>query len=581
MRKIFFFLAIILFSALWTFYSARAQDRYKSKGMRTYCNPVNLSYRFCLDKPSRREAADPTLILFKDEYYLFASKSGGYWHSNNLLDWDLIETQDLPVEEYAPTAVVIKDTVYFMASGEKNPIFKTADPKNGKWKVANPGLPFNLTDPDLFYDDDGRLYLYWGCSNKYPLYVVELDLRNNLQPIGNPKELFGADVKDYGWERPGDDNTSKNNPWFEGSWMNKYNGKYYLQFAVPGTEFKSYADGVYVSESPFGPFVCQRSNPFSLKHGGFICGAGHGSTFRDKFGNYWHIATQTISVKHMFERRLGIFPAGFDKDGVMFAQTAWGDYPQLMPVKKNEPVQNSFTGWMLLSYKKNAAASSTIDSLPTTNAFDENIRTYWSAKTGDKGEWIGVDLGRKSLVKALQINFAEHETNIFGKKGGIYYQYKIEYSNDGVNWKTMVDKSNNAVDAPHDYIELSKPVNARYIKLINLHVPGGTFAVSGFRVFGNASFPKPKSVNSFTAVRDLADTRNASLKWEKDKTATGYMINYGADKNKLYNHLMVYENNYVELHGLTAGVDYYFSIDSFNEGGISKGNQIIQAKANP
>ena len=48
----------------------------------TICNPVNLNYRFCLDKPSRREAADPTMINFKNEYYLFASKSGGYWHSD-------------------------------------------------------------------------------------------------------------------------------------------------------------------------------------------------------------------------------------------------------------------------------------------------------------------------------------------------------------------------------------------------------------------------------------------------------------------------------------------------------------------
>src|SRR5215831_13110451 len=64
----------------------------------TLCNPLNLSYRFCLDTPSRREAADPTMILFKDEYYLFASKSGGYFHSTDLIHWDLITTKDLPLE---------------------------------------------------------------------------------------------------------------------------------------------------------------------------------------------------------------------------------------------------------------------------------------------------------------------------------------------------------------------------------------------------------------------------------------------------------------------------------------------------
>ncbi|MDD4827280.1 MAG: carbohydrate-binding protein, partial [Bacteroidales bacterium] len=53
----------------------------------TLCNPMDLSYRFCLDKPSRREAADPTVVWFRDRYYLFASKSGGYWHSKDLAEW--------------------------------------------------------------------------------------------------------------------------------------------------------------------------------------------------------------------------------------------------------------------------------------------------------------------------------------------------------------------------------------------------------------------------------------------------------------------------------------------------------------
>lgn len=44
----------------------------------TFCNPLNLNYRYQPEKPSRREAADPTVVLFKDKYYLFVSKTGGY-----------------------------------------------------------------------------------------------------------------------------------------------------------------------------------------------------------------------------------------------------------------------------------------------------------------------------------------------------------------------------------------------------------------------------------------------------------------------------------------------------------------------
>jgi beta-xylosidase len=139
----------------------------------TICNPLNLSYRFRLDTPSRREAADPTMVVYKGEYYLFASKSGGYFHSTDLIQWDLITTDDLPVEDYAPTAIVMNDTLYFMASaGAPVTIYKTADPKSGQWQIANAAFPIGMIDPDLFLDDDNRLFFYYGCSNINPIYCT-------------------------------------------------------------------------------------------------------------------------------------------------------------------------------------------------------------------------------------------------------------------------------------------------------------------------------------------------------------------------------------------------------------------------
>ena len=44
---------------------------------KTFCNPLNLNYRFMVDAIDAREAADPVMVLFKDNYYLFASRSGG------------------------------------------------------------------------------------------------------------------------------------------------------------------------------------------------------------------------------------------------------------------------------------------------------------------------------------------------------------------------------------------------------------------------------------------------------------------------------------------------------------------------
>ena len=184
-----------------------------------------------------------------------------------------------------------------------------------------------------------------------PISVVELD-PVTFKEKGSKVDVVFAQASIHGWERRGDDNLLDEQPWIEGSWMIKSNNKYYLHYAGPGTEFKTYADGIYVADSPLGPYEYAPYSPFSFKPTGFITGAGHGCTFKDKNGKYWHIGTMTISVRHMFERRLGISPVAFDEDGHIHCNTDWGDYPQYFPGVKDDPVDSSFAGMMLLSHKK-------------------------------------------------------------------------------------------------------------------------------------------------------------------------------------------------------------------------------------
>jgi hypothetical protein len=572
-RKTFLIVACFLGT-----FAAFGQSKPVSKPSQpTICNPMNLSYRFCLDAPSRREAADPTMVTFKNEYYLFASKSGGYFHSKDLIHWDLITTKDLPIEDYAPAAVVMRDTLYFMASKNDAPltIYKTADPKSGKWQIANAAFPIGMTDPDLFVDDDGRLYFYYGCSDKNPIYAVELDTKT-LNPIGTPIALFNSKKKEYGWERSGDYNEKDDSPWVEGAWMTKHNGKYYLQYAVPGTQFKSYCDGVYVSDKPLGPFTVATHNPVSAKPEGFAAAAGHSSTFQDIYGNYWHISTMTISQKHMFERRLGLFPTFFDNDGVMYVYTGFGDFPYKVPNKKISSPEELFPKWMLLSYNKPIAASSELQGHPARYAADEEIRTYWSAKTANKGEWIAMDLQKMSTINAVQINFAENNTKTMGRKPGIYYQYLLEYSTDGATWKPLANKTKNMTDVPHDYIELKVPVRARYIRLTNYHMADGTFALAGLRVFGNGGGKAPASVEKADAVRSEIDRCVVKMSWAPKSDVVGYNIRYGTQKDKLYNNYQIIGKNSVTIGSLNSKQKYYFVIDAFNENGITKGSQIIE-----
>lgn len=568
-------LSIILF----LFISCQDVVETRHVSFQTVCNPVDLNYRFCSDEPSRREAADPTIVEFRDKYFLFASKSGGYWYSDDLIDWKFIETNKIPVEEYAPTVISIEDTLYFLASSnEKSTIYKSADPLSGIWTIALDSLEMPVWDPAFFLDDDNRLYLYWGCSDVNPIYGVEVNYKNKFSFVGEPIPFIHENMKEHGWEVPGDYNTRTNaKPWIEGAWMNKHNGTYYLQYSGPGTEFKSYSDAVYNAESPLGPFKIAPHNPFVYKPEGFAAAAGHGSTFKDKYGNYWHIGTSTISVKQIFERRLVLYPTFFDGQGVMYASTRFGDYPFIIPNKKIERAEEIFPGWMLLSYNKKASVSSELDSFPAKNLTDENIRTYWSAKTGKSNEYATIDLGDNFDIYAVQLNFAEHNTEIYGRQEGLYHRYIVECSNDNKNWDVLIDKSQNLTDNTHEYMQLPEKVNGRYLRINNIEVPDGNFAMSGFRIFGKGSGQLPEVPLNFEAIRK-EDRRSVNLSWVKSENAVGYNVTYGIDPGKLYHNYVVYEDTTLVINSLNTNQAYFFSVESFNENGISKKAMIMKAE---
>jgi hypothetical protein len=360
--------------------------------------------------------------------------------------------------------------------------------------------------------------------------------------------------------------------------MTKHNGKYYLQYGAPGTEFSGYADGVVVGDNPLGGFTAQ-SDPLSFKPGGFSRGAGHGATFQDNAKNWWHVSTSIVCVKNTFERRIGIWPAGFDKDDLMYCNTAFGDYPQKLPQapETGSGMRSTFAGWYLLNYKKPVMVSSTLGSYVANNTVDESIKTYWSAATADKGEWIQSDLGTLSTVNAIQINYADQDAEFMGKSMGVYHQYKLYSSSDGKKWTVLADKSNNKTDVPHDYIELSSPVQARFIRLENIHMPTGKFAISGLRVFGNGNGKKPDAVQNLIVLRTEKDKRSAYIKWRPVDNAFAYNLYYGTAPDKLYSCIMIHDVNEYWFKAMDKNKAYYFSMEAINENGVSAKTTVSKA----
>ena len=594
--------------------------------MKYYCNPLNVPYRYQFNADPRRggrlqicrEAADPSLILFQGRYYLFASMTLSVWVSDDLAIWESHRLPDeLPLYDYAPDVRVVGEYVYFCASNREQNChrWRTKDILNGPYERIEGTFPF--WDPNLFSDDDGRLYFYWGCSNQTPLYGVELDSAT-LRPLGERVALVEGHPFEIGYERVGENNSTlpateaeveakfqafvkaqgvpenllppevkplirgmfTDRPYIEGAWMDKRDGKYYLQYAAPGTQYNTYSDGVYVGESPLGPFTLAGNNPYSYKPGGFLPGAGHGSTLEDRQGNLWHTATMRISKNHDFERRVGLWPAGFDGDGELFCNQRYGDWPLAVSGEKEDPWRDP--AWMLLSAGKTASASSCTPGHEPENAAEENVRTWWQAATNRRSEWLTVDLGQPMAVHAVQVNFADDSMDVpcpgpirpgsqarYIDEGVRHTQWKLTGSLDGEAWFVVEDKSAAQTDLSHDLIVRAEGFCARYLRLSDMAVPFGQRpCVSGLRVFGRRDGEKPPRP-AFTATRQGELDMLADIRPQPD--TLGFNILFGSAPDKLYHSCMTFTPGKIRVGALIRGRAYCVRVDAFNESGITCG----------
>ncbi len=591
--------------------------------MNYLCNPVNINYRYQFNMDPRlhgqmqicREAADPSMILFHGRYYIFASMTLGVWVSDDLAHWENHRLpKELPLYDYAPDVRVMGDWVYFCASRREENCdrYRTKDILNGPYEKIEGSFPF--WDPNLFIDDDGRVYFYWGCSNITPIWGVELDPQT-MQPISEKRVLVEGHPFEVGYERVGEDNSQlpaseaeidaayaafhkrqgisedqvpeqvkplirgmfSRKPYIEGAWMDKQNGRYYLQYACPGTQYNTYSDGVYVSSSPLGPFTLAGNNPYSYKPGGFLPGAGHGSTMRDKKGAWWHTATMRISMNHDFERRVGIWPAGFDADGELFCNQRYGDWPMTV---EGDPWRDP--AWMLLSAGKKATASSFTEGHEPEKATEENVQTWWRASTTDRTEWLQIDLGRDFDVHAIQINFADDKIDIpcpgqivggsqarYIEERDLATQWKLTGSADGKDWFVIEDKSDVQTDLTHDLILREEGIRVRFLRLSDMAVPYGQQpCISGLRVFGLGQGEKP-AAPVFTVRRE--NDLDMMVSVQSQENTLGYNILFGNSPNKLYHSSMNFKAGDQRIGALIKGRNYFVRVDAFNENGITEG----------
>lgn len=176
---------------------------------------------------------------------------------------------------WAPDAAFKNDTYYlYFPARDKDGIFRlgvaTSKRPEGPFVPQESHILGSFSiDPAVLVDDDGKAYIYFGGlwggqlekwqTNSYTENFVERE--GNAPAIGPrvaelsddmlslkeiPQEISIID-EDGNPITAGDEDRR----YFEGPWMHKYNGKYYLSYSTGTTHMLVYA----VGDSPKGPFT--------------------------------------------------------------------------------------------------------------------------------------------------------------------------------------------------------------------------------------------------------------------------------------------------------------------------------------
>lgn len=382
--------------------------------------------------------ADPTIKKFGDTYYIYATTDGtgnGYgpaqvWMSKDFVNWCNV-TMNWPTTEvvWAPDVVQQPDGTFRYYYCTPCVIYVgESDSPIGPWKnrmgasdailVPDRFVHNAITlDPQLFVDDDGSEYLYfgtWGIYENFGCGVAKL--ASDGKSFTDKKLILNTEIKDF----------------FEAPFVFKKDGVYYFTYSSGSCHDHTYRVQYAISkEGPMGPYE-YKGCILETNVDGTIHGPGHHSVLVDGDDYYivYHRHNNPHSI-HGFHRQICIDKMEFDANGDIkkISPTHDGIIPEsfVKQARKNH-VEN-------LAFGAKVTASSYYDEwfLPEY-ATDDNNATLWRAENCHGEEWITIDLGE---IKKFNQVWTQFEYTTF------FYQYKIETSVNGTDWSLYVDKTRN------------------------------------------------------------------------------------------------------------------------------------------
>lgn len=442
----------------------------------TYCNPLAVPNLRSGEGGSRRfgSLADPTVVRHDGRYYLFVTGSQA-WTSDDLVTWER-RTVELPARVIGPSLVGHAGVFYLSGNGGIG--LWTARHPLGPWTnsgeiLDHEGRKVHWADLMFFVDDDGTFYCYHHSGSGVGADGLFVDVlepgAGYLRSAGPSVPCFGYDPE-HVWERWGGSNEHSDVAWIESPWMTKRNGTYFLQYSGSGTEWTTYAIGVYTSASPLGPWTYDPGSPILADAKGLVRGPGHHCVIDGPDGNPWVVYHALFRNAGKFDRRLCLDRVVFDERGRM-RMIAPTETPQWGP----DSGRTGDRGRLPLSIDKEITASSSAPGRDARYANDHSVRTWWQPEAGDREPWLAVDLAARFSVGGIRVILGD------GPRMEGEIRYRLEVSDDGRTWRPVAER---APASDCDYTELDG-VGASRVRLVFMEPgPEAVPGVVELTVFG-------------------------------------------------------------------------------------------------
>jgi beta-xylosidase len=309
-------LFLVLFSWLGLLLSSSAQQA------GTYTNPLPV------------KLGDPYVLCTNGTWYMYGTGAkDGFpaYKSADMINWKSLGQvyTSKPATSFgtgafwAPEVYKVKNRYYmfFSAQWKNNPTnelenfrigIAVSDSPEGPFvdfsdkPIFDPGYP--IIDADVFFDTNGRAYLYYSrCCYKHAVeselasmvkakgwfneieesWVYGIEIKPDFSGvIGKPVLLLRPPVsmkdKQAEWESRSVTSREVNRRWTEGSVTFRKNDTYYIMYSANNFAGTNYAVGYATSKSPLGPFTKAANNPVLEKNtakGGAVSGTGHNNIF--------------------------------------------------------------------------------------------------------------------------------------------------------------------------------------------------------------------------------------------------------------------------------------------------------------